>query len=78
MYYFQVIAPLVLGLALGTGACSSPTIDQDAGITMATKEDAATMQYNTPGQTDDDHLYLEEVLGEDALAEVKGWNSRTA
>jgi prolyl oligopeptidase len=29
------------------------------------------------GQNDADHLYLEEVLGEQALTEVKGWNERT-
>lgn len=36
------------------------------------------MNYTTPGQTDDDHLYLEEVLGEQALTKVKGWNERSA
>jgi len=35
------------------------------------------MEYAVAGQTDDDHLYLEEVLGEQALAKVKGWNERS-
>lgn len=35
------------------------------------------IKYNAPGQTDEDHLYLEEVLGEQALREVQSWNERT-
>jgi len=35
------------------------------------------MEYAAAGQTDDDHLYLEDVLGEQALAKVKGWNERS-
>lgn len=35
------------------------------------------IEYTTEGQTDSDHLYLEEVLGEKALSEVQGWNKRT-
>jgi prolyl oligopeptidase len=42
------------------------------------KETSYTMiKYETQGQTDEDHLYLEEVLGEKALDEVKGWNKST-
>ena len=35
------------------------------------------IEYNAPGQTNIDHLYLEEVLGEKAITEVKAWNERT-
>ena len=35
------------------------------------------ISYETEGQTDADHLYLEEVLGERALDEVKAWNTQT-
>ncbi len=35
------------------------------------------ISYETAGQTDADHLYLEEVLGEAALDEVKVWNKRS-
>jgi len=35
------------------------------------------IDYTRPGQTDDDHLYLEEVLGPQALKDVKTWNRRT-
>jgi len=44
---------------------------------MKIKNTYKMIAYNTPGQTDEDHLYLEEVLGEKALTEVKKWNSRT-
>jgi len=37
----------------------------------------AVIDYTTPGQTNEDHLYLEEVLGEKALAEVGRWNERS-
>lgn len=41
-------------------------------------EQAKSMiKYTTPGQTNEDHLYLEEVLGERALGEVQSWNERT-
>jgi len=33
--------------------------------------------YDDAGKTDADHLYLEEVLGEAALDEVKAWNERS-
>ncbi|MBL4871439.1 MAG: S9 family peptidase [Robiginitomaculum sp.] len=32
------------------------------------------MEYTIAGQTDADHLWLEDVLGEKALAKVTGWN----
>ncbi len=35
------------------------------------------MEYNAAGKTDADHLYLEEVLGDKALAKVKSWNQRS-
>lgn len=36
------------------------------------------MRYTTPGQTDADHMYLEEVLGEKALEQVRAWNAASA
>jgi len=36
------------------------------------------MEYNTPGQTDADHLWLEDVTGEKALAKVTQWNEKSA
>ena len=44
----------------------------------ATSTKASNMiENNVPGQTNEDHLYLEEVLGEKAISEVKVWNERT-
>ena len=73
----------VTGLALT--ACSQAENAADKAVEKAadTMKDTAqkmtrkVMTYDTPGQTNDDHIYLEEVLGEKALAEVNGWNART-
>ena len=35
------------------------------------------IEYTAAGQTDEDHLYLEDVLGDKALGEVKSWNKRS-
>jgi prolyl oligopeptidase len=35
------------------------------------------MEYTAAGKTDADHMYLEDVLGEAALAKVKSWNQRS-
>lgn len=48
----------------------------DAAPTILNKA-SNMIEYNVPGQTNEDHLYLEEVLGEKAIAEVKVWNERT-
>ncbi len=45
--------------------------------TAAAVKASTMIDYTTPGQTNDDHLYLEEVLGEKAIAEVKAWNERS-
>ena len=77
---------LLMGAAIILAACSGESAEQaksktvDAAVKAGEKmkEKAYTMvEYNTPGQTDEDHLYLEEVLGEKALDEVKGWNEAT-
>jgi prolyl oligopeptidase len=62
-------------LAISVPAYAHPGRHHD---TVPTTEKANSMsEYNTPGQTNDDHLYLEEVLGDKAITEVKGWNDRT-
>jgi len=81
---------LALGTAMtlsaaGLSACSenaSDMKDRATGMAEATKDKVSkmnykTINYTTPGQTNDDHLYLEDVLGEKALAKVEGWNART-
>ncbi|NJM50402.1 MAG: S9 family peptidase [Sphingomonadales bacterium] len=61
------------------GACSllfvaSPVL---AATDSPIKSGPDMTQETTTGQSDADHLYLEEVLGEKALAEVKAWNDRS-
>ncbi len=80
---------LLLGSALLLTACNGETATASAQTSeasseapmaddMATKDtDYKMVTYDTPGQTDEDHLYLEEVLGEEALDQVKTWNERS-
>jgi len=64
---------LLLGSAMLLAACGQAENKMDQ-----MKETTLKMiDYTTPGQTDDDHLYLEEVLGEKALNDVKSWNKRS-
>lgn len=64
------------------GAVADKTVDQTKAMASDTvqsmkKKTAKMIEYTTAGQTDDDHLYLEEVLGDKALNEVKSWNKRS-
>jgi prolyl oligopeptidase len=82
---------LALGVALSIGAlglsgCSKNDPqnqpDNNAPTAQAPTETLTVVTqtktlYQKPGQTDEDHLYLEEVLGERALSEVEAWNKRT-
>ncbi len=78
---------LLLGAAIVLYGCSNEKSTTTLGKTAdhATKTVHANMKdrprkmidYKTPGQMDADHLYLEDVLGEQALTDVKGWNNRT-
>ena len=71
--------------ATGLSACSESSNEvkhRASGMAEATKDKMSkikhkTIDYTAPGQTNEDHLYLEEVQGDKALAEVKGWNERT-
>ena len=47
-------------------------------ITAYKMNKGAPMEYKTPGQTDEDHLWLEDVTGEKALAKVTQWNEKSA
>jgi prolyl oligopeptidase len=78
MYPSNFTQALLLGSTLLISACSPlDNSSQTAKVTPIKKQAAKTMQYITPGQTDADHLYLEEVLGDKALEEVKAWNNKT-
>ena len=69
------ILTLSIALLLSSGLNSNepPTMPSSNKLENTSK----TISYTTPGQTDSDHLYLEEVLGEQALTDVKNWNART-
>ena len=82
---FLALGTAITLSATGLSACSESGKDvkeRASGMAEATKDKMnkityKTIDYTTPGQTNDDHLYLEEVLGEKALSEVEGWNART-
>ena len=52
------------------------TVVSDNAVSEATSGHAP-VAYDTDGQRDADHLYLEEVEGERALEEVRAWNTRS-
>lgn len=65
-------------LLAGALCVALPAAESAAATPPAISNKASNMiEYNVPGQTNEDHLYLEEVLGEKAIAEVKVWNERT-
>jgi len=79
MNFSKLKTHLLLGASLMLAACSGESAEtlKDSGKMVADKaaeqmKETMTqiayqkVEYTTPGQTDEDHLYLEEVLGEDA------------
>ena len=79
---------LLLGTAAALIACSGDGGEKTAADVVSAVKPQKTDQkietrpnkmisYETAGQTDADHLYLEEVLGDKALDEVKAWNRRS-
>ena len=70
---------LLLGTALILTGCgdtdnTSQTMKSETNMTKNARASKA-IAYNEAGKTDDDHLWLEEVEGEAALAKVKAWNA---
>lgn len=70
---------LLLILASYLSACNpqSHNHSHSDNHTHISKDSQKMISYDTPGQTDEDHLYLEQVLGDKALTEVKSWNKRS-
>ena len=75
---------LLLGTTAALIACSGGSSEKAAADVVSSAQAQKTekrpykmISYDTAGQTDADHLYLEEVLGEKALGEVKAWNERS-
>ncbi len=73
---------------LALAACQAktpPTKSPETGTSRTPKIQTAyqinkehPMQYTTPGQTDADHMFLEQVLGDKALEQVRKWNAASA
>lgn len=76
MSSFKFPLGLLISFVLMLSACSESKHDEQV-ISSTKDNETQTVQYTTQGQTDADHLYLEEVLGDKALSEVKAWNTRT-
>ena len=79
-----LLGSALLGTASILAACSAAGTNETisdavetASTLMTEKKPYKMISYDTAGQTDADHFYLEEVLGEAALEEVKAWNKRS-
>ncbi len=75
---------LLLGTALILTGCGDTSSNKTNNKTDAKTEQTMSKRkaraskaiaYETAGKTDEDHLWLEEVEGEKALAQVKAWNA---
>ena len=67
----------LLMLALCLSSCNPQSHNHNHSHTHTDKDTHKMISYETAGQTDEDHLYLEEVLGDKALTDVKSWNKRS-
>ena len=67
----------LLMLALCLTSCNPQSHNHNHSHTHTDKDTHKMISYETAGQTDEDHLYLEEVLGDKALTDVKSWNKRS-
>ena len=67
----------LLMLALCLSSCNPQSHNHNNSHTHTDKDTHKMISYETAGQTDEDHLYLEEVLGDKALTDVKSWNKRS-
>jgi len=86
----QLLRGAALGLVLTTAAAILASCGGQAdsfvkaaaqsgssAVNIRKDETEKMIEHTAKGQTDADHLYLEEVLGDDALAQVQTWNKST-
>ncbi len=65
-------------LFFGAATCAfAANAAANTNANQTTETSPMTQTTTSPAVSDEDHLYLEEVLGERALGEVRGWNERT-
>lgn len=75
----KLFTALMLSSAISLIGCSYTANTPAAkSPTPSTKVVQNMISYDTPGQTDADHLWLEEVAGKKALAKVNEWNAASA
>ncbi|MEM9599486.1 MAG: S9 family peptidase, partial [Pseudomonadota bacterium] len=60
-----------------TDSAATETVSMDDSAASTDRAAYVPVVYDTEGQTDEDHLWLEEVEGERALDQVKAWNEVT-
>ena len=58
-------------------SCLTSCNPQSHNHSHISKDSQNMISYETLGQTDEDHFYLEDVLGDKALTDVKSWNKRS-
>jgi len=70
---------MVSAALVGCGNSAKETVSEKitSGAQAVNITKDKMIEYTVKGQTDADHLYLEEVLGEAALSQVKTWNKST-
>ncbi len=69
---------ILIGSAMSAALLSAQLVNahnQDQNNSASKRH--TMIEYNEAGKTNEDHLYLEEVLAERALAEVQSWNDRS-
>ncbi len=72
---FGIVVAVLAGCGNDLDKAVSETLI--SGSSAITSQKDKMIEYTTKGQTDADHLYLEEVLGEAALSQVQTWNKST-
>lgn len=75
MTHVKLISSVLLGSALTMSGCSGAEKTDIDDKSETTHPEKTEMEYTIQGQTDADHIWLEEVEGENALAKVKEWNA---
>ncbi len=71
----KLLSGLLLGTALVLAGCNGSEKTPPSETNESASVVKLPIEYTTPGQTDADHLWLEEVEGEKALAKVTEWNT---
>lgn len=81
LHEFGLRTSLVTVLAMLMSSCGLPQSNSNQEPEIASsvknKDTRKMIKYETSGQTDEDHLFLEDVLGDKALSQVEERNERS-